>query len=141
MARSARSARRSCRRISFTSRGASLSSASFRTRSTTRARRTSTVAMSEPDARISNAGVIIAVIIACAGEMPLTSAADRLVDDAQRRAAELGGEIAGEFRREGRRRGGDAARRADAPPRRVLGAGIDAAAGIDGHLHAVAGSQ
>jgi hypothetical protein len=52
------------------SRGAAVASASFRTRSTTRARRTSAVAMSEPDARISKAGVIIAVIIACAGEMP-----------------------------------------------------------------------
>jgi hypothetical protein len=44
-------------------------SAWFRTRSTTRASLTSAVAMSDPEARINKAGVIIALMIACAAVM------------------------------------------------------------------------
>jgi hypothetical protein len=58
-------------RVEFVDIGRRLArSESFLTRSTTRASRTCAVAMSEPEAKISKAGVIMAAILTCAGENP-----------------------------------------------------------------------
>ncbi len=95
--------------------------------------------MSDPEARISKAGVIMAAMIACATENPFTAQPpQRLVDDPERGAAKLRGELAHQFGGErGDGRGGSAGRH-DPPPRGILGARVHAAAGIHRHHHAVA---